>query len=393
MRNNQRINGKKQVKSKTSVDLFSNFDIRVFYVFFVFMLFGAILISLKRIDYVDCSTAEFQVIGERFTTEEVITFENHTPNARKYEWDFGDGSPKESRYKEMHQYKEPGVYLVRLKINNSCVIEQQVEIAYQEQIINKAEVPIIVVPEFAQVGEPVSFNFIYEGDVQTAEWSFGESGDFDVTNPNPKYAYKTNGDKTISLIINGDFQHMAKATIKITNSKPKGNPKPVIHYPPPPVPQPRPVPKPSFGTDVPTITAPDVGETTGRNTTGNNTNGPSMGVITQPNNPPVRNNTTQPDKNETRGENITSGQVQSLLSEVAANRKVATDFSPYTCEQSVPVNVNGDLMPLSTLCSKIRGKKIRVNSVHINKNDKNCITNMQISLEVKKTIGWRKDLD
>lgn len=64
------------------------------------------------------SSANFKVSSETIYLDQSFTFEaKDTLGNKGYEWDFGDGTLIRDKHKVSHQYLEPGVFTVKLKVN------------------------------------------------------------------------------------------------------------------------------------------------------------------------------------------------------------------------------------------------------------------------------------
>ena len=83
-------------------------------------MLSIILLLVQYFRRVDCESAKFLVSGD-MSIDKVVEFYDNTPNAKNWEWDFGDGSAPDYRQRTLHQYKKAGNYIIRLKINGHCV--------------------------------------------------------------------------------------------------------------------------------------------------------------------------------------------------------------------------------------------------------------------------------
>ncbi len=352
--------------------VFSNYDIRIIIVFLILLIIGGLFWLYQRKDYVDCEDANFYVIAERFATEEVITFNNQTYNAKSWEWDFGDGSPKSYNQQVLHKYNKEGIYTVKLVINGSCEIEQQVEIRYLGKLLDQNKIPDILAPRVVSVNEPVHFDYKYKGEAFSWEWSFGESGRMDNTQPRPTYIYQTVGTKSVTLIINSDVKHIATQDIHV---KPREivtrkfedplegytpEKEPEVFVLPPGEPQIDPMEEfietiplklkekaPKKDSIIPLELAPDVSE----------------------------------------------DQFELLLMQVANQSKTKEDFSKYICgDYEIPVIKNGkNPIPFSEFCKQLKGKEIKINTLRLTKDNLNCVDGFSIEYKTKKFPFWVKE--
>src|SRR5690606_5416343 len=210
---------KKQKKQFSS--LFSNFDYRILLLFLAIILIGLTIFYFRSRNHLECGDVTMNIKSEHFAVGEVVEFINDSENAEKWEWDFGDGSPKDYRKSTLHKYKEPGIYRIRLLVNNSCEKEQLIEITDQGKIIDRTKLPYIVAPNRVEVGEPVTFKYNYYTDqTMSWQWSFGESGDIDNTHEYPTYIFQFPGKKVVTLIINVEVDYKAYKTLYVLPESP-----------------------------------------------------------------------------------------------------------------------------------------------------------------------------
>src|SRR5690606_12801614 len=91
---------------------------------------------------------------------------------------------------------------------------------------------------------------------------------------------------------------------------------------------------------------------------------------------------------------ISEDQFEILLHKVAEGSKVKDDFGDYLCDDfDIPVVKNDtDLLTFTQLCATIKRKKIKIESLRLNKDKQtNCIKGLDISYRVKKYMMWSKD--
>ncbi len=126
---------------------------------------------------------------------------NHYQSTSNCSWDFGDGSPVQTGETTTHIYREPGVYLTRLKIINSLgtVIKKDWEITVRPFSVKntatispvRGAVPLAVsfrAEPFIFGTEPASFEYL---------WYFGD-GSFSVE-PSGQHVYREVGDFQVRL--------------------------------------------------------------------------------------------------------------------------------------------------------------------------------------------------
>ncbi|MBU3025990.1 PKD domain-containing protein [Zobellia galactanivorans] len=196
----------------------THFDKNVFISFLVLVIFGLGLLSFRLNSKVDCSNVDFEMIAESYTTADLIEFKSIDPSGVEWEWDFGKGIPKKYRSNVVHQFTKEGTYTVSLKMNGQCGVTKQIEISKPKDLIVPELIPNIILPEYVRVGQEVEFSNDSEF-AESWQWSFGESMTIDGNNRKEKYVYKSPGEKTVLLVVNGDRRHEAKQRITVLPEK------------------------------------------------------------------------------------------------------------------------------------------------------------------------------
>jgi PKD repeat protein len=129
--------------------------------------------------------------------------DNSSGNPQNYFWDFGDGNTS-AQAQPSHQYNQPGVYSVKLKVSN----------AYLEDSLlkeNYITVPEILVADFAASpqsawpGQPIQFTDLSAGAPANWFWHFGDGTS--SAEQNPEYAYSQPGLYSVGLEIWDDVQN------------------------------------------------------------------------------------------------------------------------------------------------------------------------------------------
>ena len=346
-----------------------NIDIRVVFFFVILLLIGIILFIVQLFNHVDCEDAKFYMFSDHSQTDESIEFYDKTPNAKSWKWDFGDGSEIDVRKHTFHIYKKPGKYFVTLTINGDCMHTKEINIKYKyaEDILGT---PQIIVPKIITVGQPTYFKSVSE-DAKTWEWAFGENRGIDETSSNPVYTFSTPGEKTITLVTNGNFSTVAKKVIYVhPRVIKKTNPLDVTSY--------------VYEKSAEAFALP-------RGTVKKDPLEEMLQYV-----PVAPKTKTQKDSISTikKAPKISEDQFEILLNKVAEGSKVKDDFTDFLCDDlDVPVVKNDtDLITFSQLCAAIKGKKIRIESIRLNKDKQtNCVKGLNISYKVKKYLIWSKD--
>ncbi|MCW3162381.1 PKD domain-containing protein [Chryseobacterium oryctis] len=317
--------------------------------------------------HVDCENAKFIVHSDDFMINNVVEFFDNTEGAKSWEWDFGDSTAIDVRQRTIHTYKKPGEYIVRLKINGNCIHEKLVTISSISQ--QSGYLPIISSPNVVTVGEPVFFNAEKDGG-ESWEWSFGETTRTDALGKSPTYTFKTVGDKKITLIVNGDVEHTAVKTIYVAPKTIKAKQKiDIKSYE---------FEKPHSSFSLPM---------------GSAQKDPLVDMLQHIPVSPRSKSKKDSLIADKKAPEISNEQFKILIKQVAAEAKIKDDFKEYLCGNfDIPVVVNNNkLMPFDQFCQYIAGKKIKITALRVNKDDKNCIQNINIQYKVKKLMIWMND--
>lgn len=346
-----------------------NIDIRVVFFFVTLLLIGIIAFIIQFFNHVDCEDVRFYVLAENPRTEESIEFFDKTPNAKSWKWDFGDGSETDVRKHTFHVYKRPGKYLITLTINGECIHNKEITIK-DKYLTDKIGTPKIIVSKIITAGQPTYFNSESE-DAKTWEWAFGENKGIDDTSANPVYTFSTPGEKTVTLVVNGNFGTVAKKIIYVHPKViKKTNPLNLTSY--------------EYEKKAEAFSLPR----------GAAKKDPLEEMLQYV--PVAPKTKTQKDSIVAikKAPKISEDQFEILLNKVAEGSKVKDDFSEYLCDDlDIPIVKNDtDLLTFSQLCASIKGKKIRIESIRLNKDKQNnCIKGLNISYKVKKYLIWSKD--
>ena len=346
-----------------------NIDIRVIFFFVITLLIGIIAFIIQLFNHVDCEDAKFYIFSDNSQTEESIEFYDKTPNAKSWKWDFGDGSETDVRKHTFHVYKNSGTYFVTLTINGNCVHTKEMVIK-DKFAADKLGTPKIIAAKIIFVGQPTYFKSVSD-DAKTWEWAFGENKGIDETSSNPVYTFSTPGEKTITLVINGDFSRVAKKTVYVHPKViKKTNPLDVTSY--------------EYEKRAEAFALPR----------GPVKKDPLEDMLQYVPVAPKTKTTKDSVNVIKKAPKISEDQFEILLTKVAEGSKVKDDFAEYLCDDlDIPVVKNdNDLLTFSQLCASIKGKKIRIESIRLNKDKQNnCIKGLNISYKVKKYLIWSKD--
>ncbi len=345
------------------------FDLKIVLFFVVFLLIAIIYFLVQFFNKVDCDTARFYVLSEHFQSDESVEFYDKTENANTWRWNFGDGSDSDSRAHTFHIYKQPGKYIVSLTLNGACIHTKTITIT-ENSSVNRSEMPKIIAAKIITVGQPTYFRSIREGG-KTWEWSFGENNGVDDTAENPVYTFTKAGEKIITLVTNGNFSSVARIAVYVhPRVIKKINPLDVDSYEYEKGPEKFSLPKGKVQKDP----LEDM-----------------LQYIPVASRTQVKKDTV---KAEAKAPKISEDQFEILLLKVAAGSKVKDDFEEFLCgNYEMPVVKNSkELLTFDQFCENIKGKKIRIDALRLNKDKKtNCVKGLTITYKVKKLLVWYKD--
>lgn len=197
------MNNQNQIKT--------HFDSNVIIFFAFLFIISCILLAFKNGQKEECTVDDFKIEGDLFAEGELLTFSENTEGTYAWRWYFGDGSDISFKSKVAHVFKKPGIYKVKLLLNNSCEIEKNIKISAKKIIVEKKLNVDFSAPSRAVTGQKLKFSDRTEN-ATSWEWRFGETDVVDSRSKHPTYAYKKIGVKTVSLVVNGD-----KKNVKFNN--------------------------------------------------------------------------------------------------------------------------------------------------------------------------------
>lgn len=327
----------------------SHVDPMVLWTFLGLFLISAVLLAFQMDGREDCSNTEIALShiqssnSKAYAVGEVITFnaENHDKKAGGYTWEFGDSSAKASGRQVYHSFNKAGSYLVTLT-SGKCSWNKEVLVVMTTPVTtvsNNADVfPVIEGPSEAFAGRPVTFS---NKTPSARKWSWHLLQDNAEIHSNASvtYTFSSPGERTLSLIINGDSAHMVLKHITVFPARPVEReevPQPYIDPNPAPAPAPAPVPVPE------------------------------------------------------KKPSISDDEFKYLLIQVTLKQKTAQDFAQYLCNNlnaRVVLNAN-DVDNFTHFCSRIYGKKkFKIERVNLTKTPNGCVNEILIMYDRKKVLG------
>ncbi|WP_394749138.1 PKD domain-containing protein [Spongiimicrobium salis] len=299
---------------------------------------------------VDCSAIDFEIISTSFTTEDLIEFKSTDPAAVDWTWDFGDRSTPVFRSNVVHRYKNPGTYTVTLESNGKCVASKEVVVSKRRMLISPELIPEIILPKNVRVGDEVVFSN-NSSFAKSWQWSFGETLAIDGRDREEKYTFKTPGEKTILLVVNGDLRHEAKQRITVLPAKKKKK-KRVIKNKVDPI------------------------ETVLKD------------IDDKPEEPVIPD---APVEEEPERIVVSSDEIRQLLLDYSKRKVDDLSIRNYFCYSNIPVfNKKGTRFTVSQLFGQIRDVRVEVKNLRLIKDSKTgCIKSMTIDMRTKKGVFWK----
>src|SRR5690606_359613 len=103
----------------------THFDYKVIVTFFLTLIIGGVILSFRVNEEFDCSTLNFDVVGNNYTAESLIEFKTEADINQELYWDFGDDEKvnKVQKKSVVHSFQKPGKYNVTLSLNEFCSFE------------------------------------------------------------------------------------------------------------------------------------------------------------------------------------------------------------------------------------------------------------------------------
>jgi len=166
-------------------------------------------------------------VGQSYTFQ---ADKSTSPNGKitKFEWDFGDNSPKANTKTANHIYKAAGEYDVALKVTDesgksSDIVQRiKLEIAESAPLAAFATVPAPG-KEMEYIEGPVPFEVAFDGsksqdsdnNIVDYKWDFDGDGTVDSAGEQVTYAYKTPGVFNATLIVTDAEDNESKAVFVV----------------------------------------------------------------------------------------------------------------------------------------------------------------------------------
>ncbi|MBC9930198.1 PKD domain-containing protein [Chitinophaga qingshengii] len=326
----------------------SHVDPMVLWTFFGLFLISAVLLAFQLDTREDCTTTDIvlsnkqHTSGKAYTVGEVITFnaDNKDKDRKNFSWEFGDSSARQTGAQVYHAFNKPGSYMVTL-VSGKCAWNKEIIIiaAPAGPVASHPDVfPIIDGPSEVFAGRAVTFTNKTPG-AHSWTWRLLQDNAEAHSQSAVTYTFSSPGERTLSLIVNGDTAHMVLKRITVFPARPiVSDPVPDPGFQPPPPPPPVEPEKPK---------------------------GPTAPAVAD-------------------------DEFLFMLSQVTTKQKSAGDFSKYLCDNlSARVLLNDkETDNFAHFCSRIYGKKkFKIEKVNLIKDANGCVKEIRIMYDRKKVLG------
>lgn len=323
----------------TTKKLTKHLDKIILRFFIAVFLLSTPVFAYRYVKNKSCEEVVFTSDADSYRQGELIKFTDGTEQAKSWKWDFGDSTAISTVRNPLHVFKNSGEFLVKLTVNDFCEHTQVITIDEKLFLKDPKKFPVFNIPESVTVGETLVIQDLTEN-ASVWEWRFGETAEANSKKRTAEYVYKTPGLKTISLIVNGDIDHMSKKQINVL---------PIIED-----------------------TNDNLNEITGTN----RRLGDGLPVR------PPSHRTETPDDNTApiAAPYISDDNFSNKLLLVAKDQISASAFNEYFCGNlSANVIANGKTMSFLEFCEGIAKKNLKIRKLEIHRNEgTNCIKNVTI---------------
>ncbi len=189
-------------------------DKNVIYFLLIMLLFSSTILAYQIFSSFPCEEVKISVDAKEYRVGELITFIDYTEGSTIRKWDFGDNSKGSTKREALHVFDKPGLYQIQLFVNNTCSIDREISIQEKKFVLDTTKVPELSLPDKIVVGELLTVADATEN-AYSWEWRFGETARANATTKEASYRFEEPGLKTVSLIVNGDIEHIAKKRITV----------------------------------------------------------------------------------------------------------------------------------------------------------------------------------
>lgn len=321
--------------------------------------------------YKPCSDFDITSVGSRLTAGSTIRFETNAKDFKRLEWNFGDNQQSVTEVGSViHSFDSPGDYTIAVTLDGGrCVEFRTVRVEAAPEVVDATLIAKAVIPESVEVGVPFMVKDTSNRS-QTWAWRFGETADVDGNTRETSYAYKTEGWKTISVVINGNEKTPLVRKIFVN---------------------------PRRETATPAIAA-IPGPRTSRG--GGLSGHPNTAPLNEQLNPTPQQQAapTPAPAPEKKYPNIVVADFNQMLMSSAGGRRGAGEFAKYFCDENLNTTVilNGKATTFQQFFAKVAGvkkeDKLRLTTTLHKNGQSNCIQKIDVIGKVKAGVlgmSWR----
>lgn len=334
---------------------FFRIDEQVFFTLAGLCVVALILIAFRFATRKECSPITIRIKNDTLLAGRRIVFQALTTGGKQFLWDFGDSTLlNEQLPSASHVYKTPGIYLVRVLVDEKCSEIQEIQVLEDRPVTNLTLQSDFVMPLVAYVNEP----FIVEDTTSTAkawEWSFEQHGPVEAKKRRVSYTYFTPGVKVITLKLDGrnDLTFSRSIMVMEKEAKMDDEAKPARER------QKRP--------------AILVNEN------------PEIGPLINQMDKDKKEEEVEPPKPvpKPKVRDVSKDQLESILLEVSKGKRWADDLSDFICNTSDKISFDGKSYTLVELCEQLKKEKRvkKVIATYEKMAETNCIKIVSISVK------------
>lgn len=191
--------------------------------FFIFLIIPLLaLVGFRFLSYETPPEVSFDILGDKHIENQLLKFRNNTAGDHSYQWNFGDSTAIVTDKSPIHTYEEHGDYTVTLTVDNYYEFQELVHVDQIKKEVAEVIVPRIAGPKQMYVGYPAIFTCSTRG-VQSWEWRVSSSNRIYSRRKSVKYTFSKPGYKTISLVVDGNEQFIAKKRVYVRVKPSKKN--------------------------------------------------------------------------------------------------------------------------------------------------------------------------
>lgn len=331
---------------KKAENLSTYIDRNVIVMMVVILLLSVSVLSFKIVNYYPCDDVGIVVdLDREVRVGEFVKFSTSVDVVdRELKWNFGDSITMSNVNSISHSFDVPGTYNISLNINGTCEKYQEIVVLEKKKLLDPSKIPNFELPDNITVGEElvvVDTNTTING--KKWEWRFGETYKVNSEGRTATYIYETSGLKKITLVVNGDIDHQATKMIDV-------------------------FPKPEEEIIIADVTPPDSGD--------------DITIQTIDFNRPPEGGGEE-EEEIIKAPFISEKGFELKLMQVAKDKTTEREFLKYFCgDITRDILANGKEISFQKFCNDRKGKKMRINSLELFKDERGCIKT--ISIKYKK---------